>query len=97
MPDKKFNRWIREKAKELHEKGWEPGGPREEELLAHWQRVRPRMCLRLGPELLKKLAFVLDDQRFQAKMRYLNAGWPPSDAEEEAQREWLLREPENEG
>jgi hypothetical protein len=53
------------------------------------------MCRDLGPALLVKLAFVLDHLRQEAKLRYIQAGWPPCDAEEEATKEWLLLAPED--
>jgi hypothetical protein len=94
MLDADWVRWISEEARKLHEQGWMPG-PREAELIEHWRRARPKMCRELGQKLLKKLAFVLDDRRFQAKQAYMKAGIPPCDAEERAQREWCLREPED--
>ena len=51
-----------------------PGGPRETELIEHWRHARPNMCRELGPKLLRRLAFVLDDRRFKAKVAYLKAG-----------------------
>jgi hypothetical protein len=53
------------------------------------------MCRRLG-SLLPLLAFVLDHLMYESRRAYVKAGWPPTDAEEQATKEWLLLEPETE-
>jgi hypothetical protein len=41
-----------------------------------------------------EMALVLDQKCYQARQEYIRAGWPPTDAEEQATREWLLLDPE---
>ena len=62
---------------------------RETELIEHWRHARPKMCSDLGPKPLKRLAFMLDEKRFQPQVASLEAGLRP--AEEQAGREWCLR------
>jgi hypothetical protein len=50
----------------------------------------------LGPEMLEKLAFVLDLKRYEAQKAYIQAGMPIPDAREEATKDWLMMEPETE-
>lgn len=87
-------KWINQETEKLVRAGWAIGSPRETEMLETWKRVRPRMMKRLG-KWAPKLAFVLDDRRFKSVNQYIRAGWPPTDAEEEATREWCLLEPED--
>ena len=44
----------------------------------------------------EKAAMVLDEKRWQARQQAIRSGMPATDAEEQATREWLLQEPENE-
>ena len=96
MLDKDLVAWVnRETLKYAHQEGERPGSPKETDLLTYWRRERPKMCRELGA-LAPKLAFVLVMKDHEAVVRYLKAGLPPADAEEQAAKEWLLREPENE-
>jgi hypothetical protein len=88
-------RWVQTEAAKLVREGITAGSPRETKLLRHWKAYRPKMYQaweRAG--LVAKLAFVLDMKRYQAMMQYIRAGMPPTDAEEEAAKDWLLMEPE---
>jgi hypothetical protein len=90
-------RWVNQQVEKYgQELGMAPGGPRETEILRFWRLHRPIMFRNLSEAgLATKLAFVLDRKRYEAKKEYLRAGWPPTDAEEQAQKEWLLKEPES--
>ena len=90
-------RWVNQQVAEYGRKtGFAPGSPRETEILKYWRLHRPIMFRNLTEAgLAVKLAFVLDMKRYEAKKHYIRAGWPPTDAEEEAQKEWLLKEPES--
>ena len=88
--------WVNEETAKLNRAGIVAGSAREDDILATWKRLRPKMCSRIG-DLLPRLAFVLDMKREEARRRYVQGGMPPSDAELEATREWLLLEPEESG
>lgn len=95
-----FKTWLLEEVKHLRQRGWSPGdSPREAKLLERWAKVRPQMMERLrkiDPRAPRLLAFVLDARRFEMRQALLDQGMPPTDAEEEATREWLMWEPEAE-
>jgi hypothetical protein len=96
MPDSNLVTWInRETQKYLLEEGESPGSPKETKLLEYWHRERPKMCHDLG-SLAPKLAFVLVMKEHQAVVEYLRAGLTAGEAEQEAARDWLIREPESE-
>ncbi len=89
--------WINREAAKLEERGFIPGSPREDDLLRHWQIHRPKMLSELmAAGLAEKFAMVLLEKQYQSMREYLQAGMPPTDAREEADREWLLMEPEAE-
>jgi hypothetical protein len=91
-----FRQWVLEEVKKLRQQGWAAGGPRERRLVQRWRRERPKMCRELGEKFLPQLAFVLEAKMYEARRRHVEAGWPPTDAEEQATKEWLLLEPETE-
>ena len=89
--------WINQEVAKERREGFTPGSPRETEILTFWRTHRPKMYAALMEQgLATKLAFVLDMKRYQEMVRYLKAGMPPTDAEEQARKEWLLMEAENE-
>ena len=85
--------WINKEAAKLDRAGDAMGSARETDLLVAWKRDRPEMFRRLG-NLAPKLAYVLVDRLYQSMQQYLRAGMPPTDALEQATREWCLLEPE---
>lgn len=96
MLDHDLAAWVnREVAKYAKQENQHPGSPKETKLLDYWSRERPRMCRELGPDLTKKLAFVLVQKEHEAVVRYLKAGWPATDAENRAAQEFLIKEPES--
>lgn len=93
--DPQIRDWIIQQAAKLNsQEDVYQGSPRETKILAVWKRERPKMFEELG-SLAPTLAFVLDLKRYEAVKQYEKAGWPPTDAEEQATREWCLLEPEN--
>lgn len=91
--------WVNQEAAKLERAGDWMGSPRETKLIAHWRIYRPEMVrhwMALGPNMLKKLAFVLELKAYQAQEAYIRAGMPIPDAQEEATRDWLMMEPETE-
>ncbi len=95
MLDDSFTSWVEDEVRKLAEQGWAPGGPRQEYILKTWRRDKPAMCRRLGPDLLVKLAFVVDNLRYRSKLQYIKAGLDPAEAELEATKDWLMLEPED--
>lgn len=76
---------------------WPLGSRAEKELIQHWRRVRPQMVARLQETgALAALAHVLNHKMIEALQRNRAAGMPPTDAREEAEKDWLLMEPEAE-
>lgn len=87
--------WVNQEAARLKKEGWEPGTPRERDLLKWWSQHRPRMLAALREQgIAEKLAMVLERLCYRAEREYIRAGWPPTDAQETAEREWLIKEPE---
>lgn len=85
--------WINAEALKLNQEDKVPGGPREKDVLMNWRRFRPELVRELNQAgVLAKAAFVLDHKRWEAQKQYIRAGWPPTDAEEQATKEWLLME-----
>lgn len=94
--DLQFLTWVRRESALLAQE-WPPGGKLERDLLAHWAIHRPQMMARL--ETLKvavPLAHVLVDRMLKATTANLQAGMGPTDATEQAERDWLMMEPESE-
>lgn len=60
-----------------------------------WRVLRPQMWARLQEQgIADDLALVLQVAMWDAFDQYEKAGMPPTDAREQAEREWLLMEPE---
>lgn len=60
-----------------------------------WRILRPQMWARLQQQgITDDLALVLQVAMWEATDRYEKAGMPPTDAREQAEREFLLMEPE---
>ena len=94
--DPKVVQWVNQEVAALSRQGWSLGSPRETSLLKYWRLHRPKMFMALSRAgLATKLATVLDARRYQAKETYIRAGMPLTDAEEMAERDWLIREPES--
>ena len=92
-----FKSWVAQQVEEGEQEGWYPGSPREDRLLNHWRTHSPRMFARLEKAgIAENLASVLDRRQWRANQAYVNAGMPPTDAEEQSEKEWLLKEPESE-
>ena len=86
--------WINQEAAKLNRAGDAQGSRRERDMLAVWKRERPEMYKRLG-KLAPRRAYVLLAKCYEARKQYIRAGMPPTDAEEQATREWCLLEPED--
>ena len=98
MPTNQFDatlaQWTTRKSRELAQE-MPMGSPRETDLIAHWRIHRPLMVARLERlQILPQMAHVLDRLRYETQKANLAAGMPPTDAQEQAMKDWLLMEPE---
>lgn len=89
-------RWAKAESKALRQ-DFPMGSQAEKELIQHWTTHRPKMVAMLTQmRALKPLAHVLVDRKIEAAQTYQRAGMPPPDAQEQAVKDWLLMEPEQE-
>jgi hypothetical protein len=88
--------WAKKASRELMAQGeLAPGSPGETEVMRHWRIWRPKMVAAMEARgALRALAHVLVTEAARTETLLLQNGYPPSDANEEATREWLLQEPE---
>ena len=87
--------WVKAEVRKLAERGVIPGSPRETDLLKHWKENCPSLYHRLQEaNLAVEMALVLGRKRYESQEEYIQAGWPPTDAEEQATKEWLMMDPE---
>jgi hypothetical protein len=94
--DLQFLTWVRQESAKLAEL-WPMGSPLERDLLASWANNRPQMMAQLEEhKVAPQLAHVLIDRMIQAEREYLRSGMGPTDATEQAERDWLMLEPESE-
>lgn len=88
--------WAKRESLKLAQE-WPRGSPMETGLLETWASRRPKMLARLqAHRAAEALAHVLVHRALAARKEYLRQGMPPTDAWETAEREWLLKEPEEE-
>jgi hypothetical protein len=92
--DPQLARWIKQESSRIALE-FPRGGEVEERLVDNWKALRPKMVESLGP-LTPLLAHVLMDKMLNARRANVEAGMPPTDAREQAERDWLLMEPESE-
>lgn len=65
-------------------------------ILATWERDSPKMYRTLkAANLADKLAAVLQDRMWRRQNELMDAGYPVTDAREQAEREILMLEPED--
>lgn len=65
-------------------------------ILDTWKRSSPKMWARLEKEgILEKTAFVSQQRMWTERDLLVKAGMPPTDAREEAEKGWLMLEPED--
>lgn len=94
MYDESFVRWVREESDRIAEE-WPMGSINERKLIEYWRTNRPKMVAGLEQHgAIEKLAHVLESRRAAAVREYIKAGMSPTDAREQAEKDWLLREPE---
>ena len=89
-------KWAKAESAKL-EADWPKGSQQEKDLIAYWRQNRPRMTAALLKEnALAEMAHVVLDRAQEMAKEQVKAGLPPSDARQEAERLWLMREPETE-
>lgn len=89
---------IRRKAQEIRDREETINLSLDKQIKTAWRINRPKMWARLAKQgLVDDLALVLQTAMWEAKDQYLKAGMPPTDAREQAEREWLMLEPEDDG
>lgn len=87
--------WVNREAAQYAHQGLVPGAEDEKDAIRDWRQHRPMMWHRLGEwGILDKMAFVLSQKCQEAMNRYLTAGMPPTDAREQAVKEWMSLGPE---
>jgi len=86
--------WAKSESEKLAQT-WPMGSVLESRVLRTWQRNSPRMVRSLNRwQATEALAHVLVDRFVQAEVKNIKAGLPPCDAREEAEKDWLMLEPE---
>ena len=96
MNNRQLVQQIKARSARIAREEREPGGKRERDMIALWRQIRPQMVARLeGLGVLEEFAHLLAWNRSEAESRYLDSGlgWP--DSREEANRDWLISEPES--
>jgi hypothetical protein len=91
----KFAHWVKTESKRLEWHILPMGGPVQERMLKFWKLYRPMMWASLEKQgITKELAHVLDAKSDEAYNLNLKAGMYRTDAQEEAEKDWLLMEAE---
>ena len=90
----RFRHWVKTEAQRIADEEGKGSLELHREMVKFWEEHRPQMCRRLGPELTKSLAVVLARKMEEAETANLEAGMYRTDAREQAERDWLLMEPE---
>ena len=93
--DTKFKAWVTKESRRLSDYVMPMGGPTQSQMLEFWKLHRPKMWVQLNRlGIAKELAHVLDEKCQEAIRKNLAAGMYSTDAREEAEKDWLLLEPE---
>jgi hypothetical protein len=93
--DRQLIRQIKQESARIAETDWPIGGQKEREMIALWRQIRPRMVARLEQAgILAEFAHLIESRRFAASEANQKAGmgWP--DSREEANKDWLIVDPE---
>jgi hypothetical protein len=89
--------WALQESWKIQEREGPPWRKKEKKLLETWRRQRPKMMTDLSEKGAKALAHVLVDRWTKAIDENLRGGMTLLDAMEQAERDWLMMEPESEG
>lgn len=95
--DQQFIQWVQRESIKLTNQGYLTKSPQQTRMLKFWELYRPEMFNRLQQwGIAKQLAQVLDHKADQAFQQNLDAGMYRTDAQEQAEQDWFLLEPEAE-
>jgi len=97
--DYSFRAWVKTTARKIRKTEGRGAIQQQAYMLAYWQEYRPRMWAnlkKLGAHAAEDYALVLNTRMWDSAKVYERAGMPPTDARQEAEKEWLLLEPEEE-
>lgn len=87
--------WVNRRVAEYASQGVVPGDPAEKKTLADWHRNRPQMLHHLkAAGIAEKMSFVVNQLYLEQLDKYVKAGMPPTDAREQAAKDWLMLGPE---
>jgi len=88
---------IKARASEIREQETPINLDLNRRILKAWEALRPVMWRRLKMAgTAEDLALVVQVAMWDAVEQYERSGMPPTDAREQAEREWLMMEPEEE-
>lgn len=97
MDDQEFKQSLLREHRRYLEQGWTPSKPEQERILRTWRQTSPKMVKRLTAlGILKEQAEVAEIQTQREMNDLLKAGYDPASAREEAERAWMMLEPEDE-
>ena len=93
--DTKFKAWVLKESRRLADDVMPMGSPTQRQMLGFWKLHRPKMWAQLNRlGITRELAHVLDEKCQETIDKNLAAGMYSTDAREEAEKDWLLLEPE---
>lgn len=88
-------KWAKAESRKLVEAGdLGPGLPLEKWVIETWRAERPDLTAAMQEwGALTQLAHALTNRMLAAETENLKAGFPPSDARQEAVKDWLMFDP----
>lgn len=87
--------WVNQQVAEYAHRGLVPGAAEEADAVKDWRHNRPKMYQRLQRlGIVEKLAFVLSQKCQETMNQYVTSGMPPTDAREQAVKDWMMLGPE---
>jgi len=92
-----FRQWVKTSARKIRKTEGRGAIQQQARMLEYWKESRPKMWARLrklGAHAAEDYALILNTRMWDAAKEYERAGMPLTDARQEAEKEWLLLEPE---
>lgn len=91
-----FAKWVRKEHADLTKREETLNLQLRKQMLRSWELTRPKMYARLqAGGILEQTADVLQAKMWEAEKMYQEAGMARTDATEQAEREWLMLDPED--
>lgn len=95
MANATFPRWVRTEYAAMTKREETISLQLRQQMLRSWEVSRPEMYARLKKQgVLEQTADVLQSKMWEAEKVYQEAGMARTDATEQAEREWLMLDPE---